>query len=75
MMNTLGNISDKKEDFKICKECTKLNWYENKCCLECDSTEFNEREEYVKAWTESNFNYFKQQKTPFAIANETLYET
>lgn len=35
MYNTIGRIAGKIIDYKICKECGSINWYENESCVNC----------------------------------------
>lgn len=42
MDSTIGYIRGKPTDFKICKECKAINWYENEYCHQCFKTDFEE---------------------------------
>lgn len=44
MKCSIEYIINKPNDFKVCKKCFKINWYENLQCISCfhDSfTQFN----------------------------------
>ena len=40
MRHTVDYILGKPADFKVCKECRTINWYENDECVNCFSQEF-----------------------------------
>ena len=35
MKHTLDKIYNKKNDYKVCKECHGINWHENDQCIHC----------------------------------------
>lgn len=35
MKITIAHVIAKKEDFKICSQCGKVNWHENENCVVC----------------------------------------
>jgi ribosomal protein L40E len=37
MYHTAGYIEGKQTDFKVCKKCDEINWYENESCHNCRS--------------------------------------
>ena len=47
MYHTISVVVSKTSDYKKCKSCGKVNWYERKSCVFCPSKEF-------VAWTEKD---------------------
>lgn len=39
---SLDTIERKPDDFKICKKCKNINWYENETCHICNGKDFDE---------------------------------
>ena len=54
----LANIETKPSDFKVCKKCGSLNWYENESCFNCGAEEFDESEEAVWKWVSDEREYW-----------------
>jgi len=55
---TFGYLLAKPQDFKICLRCNRINWYENKECIDCGNPTFREAnaediEKLVEAWKAS----------------------
>jgi len=46
MESQLMQIQAKPSDYKICRFCNKINWYENENCVQCG--------EYNKFWISEN---------------------
>jgi len=42
MHHTIARIVGKPEDYKKCRLCGRVNWYENEQCINCGGTEFTE---------------------------------
>ncbi len=40
MHHTIERIAGKPGDYKTCKECGCTNWYENRACHSCGSSDF-----------------------------------
>jgi len=40
--HTIGRIAGKPSDYKKCKLCGSINWYEREGCINCPSKEFEE---------------------------------
>ena len=54
---TVGYLLGQPHDFKTCQRCKTFNWYENRVCWCCGSTDFQsttqeEVEAYAKARAE-----------------------
>ena len=54
----LIDIYCKQSDYKVCKKCKRLNWYENESCVntDCCSNSFTDKdidieEAFAKEWT------------------------
>ena len=59
METTLGNILGKLNDYKICKECKAINWYENDECRNCpQSMEFFEDEKIILKWCKDEYKFY-----------------
>ena len=50
----------KPSDFKICKSCGEVNWYENESCKECGSERFDDSEKAVRKWVDCEYEYWKK---------------
>lgn len=75
MEQTLGNITGKPTDYKICKECKKLNWYENEECIDCGKKDFIEDEQEVLKWSNEEYQfYMKDEGYNEADADDILVE-
>ena len=49
MHHTVERILAKPTDYKVCKNCRALNWYENKICRACEEARFSvETKTYMK---------------------------
>lgn len=47
-MKVMANeIIAKPSDYKSCKKCKSLNWYENEICHACDHTKFTNNEDII----------------------------
>ena len=53
----LIDIYSKPSDFKVCKACKRLNWYENETCIntDCTSNLFDERVKLKKLFQMNGF--------------------
>jgi RNA polymerase subunit RPABC4/transcription elongation factor Spt4 len=58
MERRLVDILQKLNDFKVCKKCGRINWYENENCIECSSDEFDKSREAVRVAIENEYNYW-----------------
>ena len=52
-----GYLVDKPSDFKICKQCSAINWYENDSCVMCNNNEFYTDIKIVKYVIEREYKY------------------
>ncbi|RLJ70704.1 hypothetical protein BCF55_0985 [Hydrogenivirga caldilitoris] len=57
MKVTLDKIASQPSDYKICKECGYINFYENEVCVMCQGDEFDESEESVIRWVDNEYQY------------------
>jgi len=54
---TLGYLTAKPEDFKVCLNCGAFNWYENEICHSCGKSRF-------RPATQKDVNrYYEQRKS------------
>ena len=58
----LDYVVVKPSDFKICKCCGQLNWYENDFCINCGCENFDESEESVRKWTQDEYDYWQKEE-------------
>ena len=62
----LISVVSKPSDFKICKKCQRLNWYENEECSNpcCNSTEsdFDESHEAIEKWVEDEYAFYMDEE-------------
>ena len=42
MRHSIDRIKSNIYDYKMCKECGMINWYENEECIYCGSNNFND---------------------------------
>lgn len=52
-------IYSKPGDFKVCRHCNRINWYENEICIECGETGFVKDEKKVKRRIEDEYKFYK----------------
>ena len=69
----LDQIEFKPSDFKICKSCNKINWYENETCA-CGENNFNESENAVEKAHQDEFDFWISEGYSEAEADAILYE-
>lgn len=69
----LDQIQFKPSDFKVCKSCNKINWYENEACS-CGENDFKESEEAVKKAYQDEFDFWICEGYSEAEADAILYE-
>jgi len=60
MQHTLAKIFGKPNDYKICKKCGALNWYENKECINCGFAYFYEDGKNVDSYVENEYSLYKE---------------
>lgn len=48
----------KPSDFKVCKKCGALNWYEYEECFTCGFEEFDESSDAVSKWVDDEYKYW-----------------
>jgi len=56
----LDNIVMKPSDFKVCKKCGRLNWYESGCCFDCGNEKFNNSKKAVLSWAVNEYEYWQE---------------
>jgi len=56
----LSKIVTKPSDYKLCPACSKVNWYENEECYNC-----NENIKDVEFMTEEEMNKFAEEEYGF----------
>lgn len=56
-----SKILSKPSDFKICKTCGKINWYENDRCINCKGKEFNDNKNIVIKYVESDIEFYEEE--------------
>lgn len=52
----------KPSDFKVCKECNRINWYKNDHCIECGSEKFDNEERKVREAIEREYDFYEQEE-------------
>lgn len=60
MQHSLGKIFGKPSDYKICKKCGAINWYENEKCI-CDCKEFDESKKAFDKWIEEEYAFWESE--------------
>lgn len=75
MYHTLDYIQSKPSDFKICKKCGCINWYENKECHLCKSSNWYKRIYDVNKWIEEEILFHSEQLTPEEVDDNFYIHT
>jgi len=58
MHQILTNILGKPNDYKQCKKCNAINWYENIECVECENKKFIKNEKKLIKYIQADYNYY-----------------
>lgn len=60
----LIDIYSKPSDFKICRACKRLNWYENETCIntDCTSNLFDDSEGEVEEAFSNEWLYWQDEE-------------
>ena len=58
MDRTLSVIFGKLGDYKICKTCNTINYYENEKCHNCEKAIFDSSRDAVKKYLDSEYHYY-----------------
>jgi len=58
MHTSIGNIYSKPTDYKLCKHCKAILWYEKDHCIHCSSTEFIEDIKSIEDRINNEVEYF-----------------
>jgi len=60
MQVDMCGIEMKPGDYKVCKECCVINWYENDVCRnpDCSCDEFLESKDDVLEWLYAEYRYY-----------------
>jgi len=59
---SLKKIVGKSNDFKICKRCNEINWYENEGCTICGNKTFNEIGKGIVKWADKQWKFWKKKR-------------
>lgn len=54
----IKDIFGSTHDYKVCKECKTINWYENTNCFNCGSKHYNKREQAVLKAIQKEFDFY-----------------
>ena len=54
----LMQIQAKPQDYKVCRACGRINWYENKECVECGSDEFSDNVSLVEEKIINEYQFY-----------------
>lgn len=60
MTTQLCKVLCKVSDYKICKCCKAVNWYENEDCCKCGDTDFDERGSVVTAYVDEEYSFYSK---------------
>ena len=58
MEQMIENIKSKPNDYKLCKFCNHINWYENEECVSCGESEFKELGKDIISAVEDELKYW-----------------
>ena len=72
----LLTIFQKTSNFKVCRECSAINWYGNEKCVkeECCSTSFDEDEIRVINNVGKEYSFWKEEGYSEDDSDEVYYE-
>ena len=75
MQVQLIDIFSKQTDFKVCKVCSHINWYENEVCsnLECSCESFDEQESSVEKAIEKEYQFWMNEERMSEEAADQIY--
>ncbi len=59
----IGDIEWRSHDFKVCRKCRAINWYENEACcnVDCTSTLFNDDSDAVEDRIREEYDFYKEE--------------
>ena len=60
MESQLSVIECKRSDYKICKGCGSINWYENEYCHNCAHPTFDKRDKAVHNWVKEERKFWEE---------------
>ena len=62
MTTQLHRVACKPSDYKICKECESLNWYENEACVtyNCGCKDFDTS--LVPSYVEDEYRFYEDEE-------------
>ncbi len=58
MLRDLQGIQQEPSDYKLCKECNHLNWYENEECCSCQNVTFSDNKKDVLRAIQEELNFW-----------------
>lgn len=62
MEQTLGRILGKPNDYKRCRQCGVINWYENKHCHSCQHKQFRKPGDGIENYCKTDIEYYTKDK-------------
>ena len=62
MERTLSAILGKPNDFKLCKKCNALNWYENDNCHDCGEDKFITSDKAIAKWVDKEYDFWIEEE-------------
>jgi ribosomal protein L40E len=60
MEMSLSQILMKATDYKVCKQCNTVNWYENKQCIDCGEKDFDDDKLKVMDVVRKEYVYYRE---------------
>ena len=60
MDKKLNHIMMNPNDFRLCKYCGKINWFENDGCRDCGKAEFRKLGEGIVAWCKAEYDFWEK---------------
>ena len=58
---SIEKIEGKLSDFKLCKSCGVINWYENEVCHNCGKSKFKEFGKGIKKYIEDERSFYRNE--------------
>ena len=75
MQKILACIIGKPSDFKICIDCSSINWYENEECHECGGKYFEQDDDEVLLWAQEQYDaWIREEGYPEEEVDDIPYD-
>jgi hypothetical protein len=59
MKHSIDKIKSKIFDYKVCKKCLRINWYENEECCLCQNKTFSKNKKLINNYINSEIKFYQ----------------